>query len=132
MTVRSAVIVLVLCTLRFSPLQAQQPSTVQVEVNYLLSYVETSGCSFYRNGSWYGGARARAHLQIKYDYLAARNLVGSADEFIDKGASKSSFSGKPYKIRCGTGAEVESGPWFHDVLVRFRAAARAHGDSRHW
>jgi hypothetical protein len=130
MTVRCAVILLWLLALRFSALQAQQPPTMQVEVNYLLSYVETSGCSFYRNGSWYDGARARAHLQTKYDYLAARNLVGSADEFIDKGASKSSFSGKPYKIRCGT-AEVESGPWFHGALARFRAAAPAHGDSRH-
>jgi Family of unknown function (DUF5329) len=130
MTVRCAVILLWLLALRFSALQAQQPPTMQVEVNYLLSYVETSGCSFYRNGSWYDGARARAHLQAKYDYLAGRNLVGSADEFIDKGASKSSFSGKPYKIRCGT-AEVESGSWFRGALARFRAAAPAHGDSRH-
>jgi hypothetical protein len=130
MTVRCAVILLCLLALGSSALQAQQPPAMQVEVNYLLSYVETSGCSFYRNGSWYDGARARAHLQTKYDYLAARNLVGSADEFIDKGASKSSFSGKPYKIRCGT-AEVESGPWFHGVLARFRAAAPAQGDSRH-
>jgi hypothetical protein len=131
MTVRSAVILLWLLALRFSALQAQQLPTMQVEVNYLLSYIETSGCSFYRNGSWYDGARARAHLQTKYDYLAGRNLVGSADEFIDKGASKSSFSGKPYKIRCATATEVESGLWFHEVLARFRAAAPAHGDSRH-
>ena len=131
MTVRAGVSVLVLCALRFSVLQAQQPSTMQVEVDYLLSYVETSGCSFYRNGSWYVGARAKAHLQSKYDYLAARKLVASADDFIDKGASRSSFSGKPYKIRCGTAADVESGPWFHEVLARFRAAAPSHGGSRH-
>jgi hypothetical protein len=131
MTVRPALILLVLCALRFGPLQAQQPPAMQVEVNYLLSYVETSGCSFYRNGSWYDGARARAHLQTKYDYMAARKLVGSADEFIDKGASKSSFSGKPYRIRCGMAAAVDSGPWFHEVLERFRSAASSHGDSRH-
>jgi len=131
MTVRWAVILLVLCALRFSPLRAQQSSIMQVEVNYLLSYVETSGCSFYRIGSWYDGAQARAHLQTKYDYLARRKRIASADDFIDKGASKSSISGKPYKIRCGTAAEVESGQWFHEVLARFRAAAPAQGDSRH-
>lgn len=131
MTVRSALLLLVLCASRFAPLEAQQPPTMQVEVNYLLSYVETSGCSFYRNGSWYDGARARAHLQTKYDYMAARKLIGSADDFIDGGASKSSFSGKPYRIRCGTAAAVDSGPWFHEVLERFRAAARSQGSSRH-
>jgi hypothetical protein len=122
MTLRSAAIVLLLSVWPLTALRAESPPPMQVEVDYLLSYVETSGCSFYRNGSWYDGSQAKAHLRTKYDYLAARHLIASADEFIDKGASSSSFSGKPYKIKCGTAAEVSSGQWFHQVLQRFRAA----------
>ncbi len=126
MTVRLAAILVLLCTGPLTALHAEPTLPMQVEVDYLLSYVETSGCSFYRNGSWYDGASAKAHLRTKYDYLANRHLIASADEFIDKGASSSSFSGKPYKIKCGTNAEVASGPWFHAVLQRFRAARPAY------
>jgi hypothetical protein len=122
MTVRPAAILLLLCAWPLAAVRAEPPSPMQGEVDYLLSHVETSGCSFYRNGSWYDGSQAKAHLRTKYDYLVARHLITSADEFIDKGASSSSFSGKPYKIKCGTSAEVASGPWFHEVLRRFRAA----------
>jgi hypothetical protein len=122
MTVRSAAFLLLLCAWPLTALRAEPASLMQVEVDYLLSYVETSNCSFYRNGSWYDGAQAKAHLRTKYDYLVAQHSIASADEFIDKGASSSSFSGKPYKIKCGTSAEVASGPWFHEALRRFRAA----------
>jgi hypothetical protein len=99
----------------FTVTHAQTPSNVQIEIDYLLQYVETSGCSFYRNGSWYDGSHAKAHLRTKYDYLAARNLIGSAEDFIDKAATKSSMSGE----------EVESGQWFHQVLVQYRAGLTA-------
>ena len=122
MTVRSAAILMLLCAWPLTGLPAEPSALMQGEVDYLLSYVETSGCAFYRNGSWYDGSQAKAHLRTKYDYLVAHHSIASADEFIDKGASSSSFSGKPYKIKCGTSAEVASGLWFHEALRRFRAA----------
>jgi hypothetical protein len=125
MTRRALLILVMLSTAPFTATHAQTPSNVQIEIDYLLQYVETSGCSFYRNGSWYDGSHAKAHLRTKYDYLAARKLIGSAEDFIDKAATKSSMSGKPYKIRCGSGEEVESGQWFHQVLVRYRAGLTA-------
>ena len=120
MSVRWAAPLLLLWSWSFTALGAEAPTSMQREVDYLLSYVETSGCLFYRNGTWYDGSRAKAHLRTKYDYMLARHLIGSADEFIDKGASSSSFSGKPYKIKCASSAEVDSGAWFHEVLGRFR------------
>lgn len=124
MSLRSVTILAILCALSVTSLHAEPPPPAKVEIDYLLSYVETSGCSFYRNGTWYGGSDAKAHLRTKYEYMLARNLIGSAEDFIAKAATKSSMSGKPYRIRCGTGAEVESGPWLRDVLVRFRASQR--------
>lgn len=123
MTRRALILLTLLSALALAPANAQQPPlSTYAEIEYLLNYIETSGCSFYRNGTWYDGTRARAHLRTKYDYLAERQLIGSAEDFIDKAATKSSLSGKPYKLRCNDGLEVESGPWLHHVLARYRAS----------
>jgi hypothetical protein len=121
MTLRALALFVILSALPFTATKAQPPSNVHAEIEYLLQYIETSGCSFYRNGTWYDGAQARAHLRTKYDYFAERRLIGTAEDFIDKAATKSSISGKPYKIRCTDDVEVESGPWLHRVLARHRA-----------
>jgi len=122
MTARALLIIAILSAMPFTLAKGSPPPNVQTEIEYLLEYMETSGCSFYRNGSWYEGVRARAHLRAKYDYLTARQLIGTAEDFIDKAATKSSVSGKPYKIRCGDGVEVESGPWLRQALAQYRAS----------
>jgi hypothetical protein len=66
------------------------------------------------------GADARDHLQRKYDWARKRHLAGSAEEFIERAASRSSLSGKPYRVRCPGRPEVESQRWFHEVLRRIR------------
>jgi hypothetical protein len=122
MTLRVLTLFVILSGIPFTLAKAQPPPNAQTEIEYLLQSIETSGCSFYRNGTWYDGAQARAHLRTKYDYLAGRQLIGTAEDFIDKAATKSSLSGKPYKIRCGDGIEVESGPWLHQMLGQYRAS----------
>ena len=100
---------------------AQTPVAVQNEVNFLLGYVAGSGCDFYRNGSWYDSRKAHGHLRDKYKYLADRNLAGTTEQFIERAASQSSFSGKPYQIRCNGGAPVLSQVWLRDRLAELRA-----------
>lgn len=102
---------------------AQPPEAAQVEINYLLGFIEVSGCQFYRNGSWYDSKRAQAHLRDKYEALASRNLIKTAEDFIDLGASESSVSGRPYQIRCGECQAVATNPWLHDALTRYRVVA---------
>lgn len=109
--------------LSWLPLETAQGQLLpgpQEQIEYLLRRIETAGCSFYRNGTWYDGPRAVAHLRTKYDYLAARHLISTAEDFIDKAATKSSVSGKPYKVRCGSDPETESGPWLRKVLASYR------------
>jgi hypothetical protein len=96
--------------------------TARREVELLLAAIEYSGCEFFRNGSWYGGAQARLHLRQKYDYLVARNQVASAEQFIDEVATKSSFSGQPYRVRCSQGIEVPSQQWMREQLARIRVS----------
>jgi hypothetical protein len=100
--------------------RAEPPTSVQIEVNFLLGYLEGSGCQFYRNGSWHDSIAAQTHLRDKYKYLVARNLVNTTEQFIDRAATESSLSGQPYKVRCNGGAEVASRQWLHDKLARFR------------
>ena len=46
--------------------RAEPPINVPIEVNFLLGYIEGSGCEFYRNGTWYDSQAAQAHLRDKY------------------------------------------------------------------
>jgi hypothetical protein len=102
-------------------LHAEPPMTAQVEIDFLLGYIEGSGCEFYRNGTWHDPKAAQAHLRDKYRYLAARNLISTTEDFIEKVAAQSSFSGQPYKVKCGDGATVTTSQWLHAELAHFRA-----------
>jgi hypothetical protein len=103
----------------------------QAEVTFLLEYVGQSGCDFHRNGTWHDAKRAREHLRYKYESLRAAGRIGTADEFIDGAATKSSLSGRPYLIRCPGGATVTSNEWLRVALVRYRlqGAPRAARDA---
>jgi hypothetical protein len=113
--------VLLLGILLVPPARAEVSIKVQVEVVFLLGYIEASGCDFYRNGTWHDPKAAEAHLRGKYRYLVARNLINTTEDFIDKAATRSSFTGQPYEVRCQGGASVMTNQWLRDELARFRA-----------
>lgn len=106
---------------------APLPQVARAEVDALLTRLQTSGCEFNRNGTWYPGVEARAHLQKKLDYLEGKGMVQTAEQFIDRGASSSSMSGKPYLVRCTGKAPVESAQWLKSELQQVRAAPAASG-----
>lgn len=101
-------------------LHAAPGATAQREISGLMQALETSGCRFQRNGRWHGADEARSHLQRKYDYLLRRGLADTAEQFIDRAASRSSISGKPYRVACPGQAEQEAAPWFQQQLARLR------------
>ena len=108
--------------LALSAVQAEPPEDARVEINYLLARVAGSGCDFYRNGSWYDANRAERHLRFKYQSLRARNLIGTADDFIEKGASHSSVSGLVYAIRCPGADVVPAAQWLRKQLANYRSS----------
>jgi len=101
---------------------APAPAPVRTEIETLLQALQTSGCQFNRNGSWYTGAEAQAHLTKKIEYLESKNLVKSTEDFINLGASTSSSSSKPYLVRCGSAQAVESKVWLQAKLATLRQA----------
>lgn len=107
------------------PALAAPPPAAEREIAALIAELGRSGCRFERNGTWYDAATARAHLQKKYDYLRKRDLVNSAEQFIARGASESSMSGKPYRVQCAPQPATPAAAWFKQRLAAIRAAASA-------
>ena len=99
---------------------ADLPGSTKQEVEHLFTHLETSGCQFNRNGSWYSSREAVAHLRKKYDYLASKNLLTTSESFIEKAATESSVSGKPYQVKCEGQAVVLSSVWFSNELKVYR------------
>ncbi len=98
-------------------LPADSTEDVNQEIDQLLQYMESSGCIFVRNGRESSSAKARAHIQKKYNYIKDR--VKTTEDFIKYSATKSSMSGKPYKIRC-SGKEIHVADWLTAELRRIR------------
>ena len=95
---------------------------VRAEIDGLLTRLEKSSCEFQRNGSWYSGKEARKHLQRKLDYLIDKNMVQTTEQFIERGATGSSTSGKAYQVRCGSAAAQPSAQWLQQELKTLRTA----------
>lgn len=87
------------------------------EVQYLLGYVESSGCTFHRNGSDHDSADAADHLRLKYK--RGGKYASTADQFIDRLASESSWSGDKYTVTCDGKTQL-SGQWLHFALDEYR------------
>jgi adenine-specific DNA methylase len=103
------------------PLRAAQLNAeAEQEINALLQAVGGSGCQFFRGGSVYPAARAQEHLTNKYATIAARGLLASTEEFIDKTATRSSLTGQAYVIQCPEAAAQTSGDWMRAKLDAMR------------
>lgn len=99
---------------------AALPAQAQREITHLLEFVQQSGCQFNRSGTWYTSQDARQHLQRKYDYLEKKGWVNSAEDFIERAASKSSVSGRAYRVQCASEKAVPSAQWLTTELLRYR------------
>jgi hypothetical protein len=122
--VRSLFAVLLLLASSLAAIANPAAPAVRAEIDSLLGKLQSSGCEFYRNGSWHNGAEAKAHLLVKLEYLEARNAVPSTERFIELGASSSSFSGQPYRVKCGAAAPIDSSIWLSAELKALRSAAK--------
>lgn len=102
-------------------LPAAGDETMDREVQHLLQFVETSGCTFVRNGKGHDAADAADHLRLKYG--RGGKYVNNADQFIERLASESSWTGKPYTVTCD-GKTRPSGEWLQEELEAYRASWR--------
>ena len=95
---------------------APKPVSEAEKIEALIASVEKSaGLRFIRNGKDYDGAAAGKHLRDKWSFAGER--IHTAHDFIDGLASKSSLSGKPYRIRYADGREENSADYFNRRLA---------------
>lgn len=109
-------VVLMVALLGLTPAVAADSSS---EIEYLLSAIGSSECTFIRNGKRHTAVKAEAHLRMKYE--RGRRYATSAETFIERLASKSSMTRKTYMIEC-PGSETEpTGEWLTKRLQLLRS-----------
>jgi hypothetical protein len=104
-----------LCAALMSSTYAQ--TDAEAEITALIAAVRESGCEFNRNGSLHSAEAAAEHLELKYS--RGKRYADSAEAFIERLASKSSWSGKPYEMICD-GETQPAGDWLTATLVALR------------
>jgi hypothetical protein len=97
--------------------------TEQAKIEALIQAVESmNDATFVRNGSEYNAKNAAKFLRGKWD--AQRKEVLTANDFIDKVATRSSTTGKPYLIRPKGAAETPCADYLKARLKTIEAAAK--------
>lgn len=92
----------------------------QARIDGLLSHVaDMKGAAFIRNGKAYDAAAAAVFLRRKLEARAA--TVTNAVDFIARIASRSSTTGRPYRIRFADGTETDCGAYLSGVLEAMKA-----------
>ena len=101
-----------------SPAQAQgKPATERQKIEALIKHVEgLKDAKFVRNDQEYDAKTAATFMRRKWEANEAE--IKTAKDFIEKAASTSSTSGKPYRIRFKDGKEMKSGDYLLEQLKK--------------
>jgi hypothetical protein len=108
----------------FTGLPEADWSEEKVKINYLIDGIAQLDGVFIRNGNEHSPAKAADHIRMKMEkamnsWFAPDKEEWTAIMFIDKIASTSSLSGKPYKIKLKTGEIINAGEWLRRRLKGF-------------
>jgi len=100
---------------------ALDPQT-KAEIDELISFVQTSGVRFIRNGEEYSAVEGADHLRQKL--AKAGDRVKTTDDFITLVASKSYLTGEPYLVKFADGHTEPTGDWLRAHLAEVRKNKR--------
>jgi hypothetical protein len=108
---------MVLCAALLPAQAGEAPATETQKIESLIKRLEgLKDAKFVRNGSEYDAKTAAKFLRGKWD--ANKADIKTAKDFIEKAASVSSTTGKPYLIRFKDGTEVPSGEYLQADLKK--------------
>lgn len=87
----------------------------KARIEGLITHVEQlKGASFIRNGKSYEAKDAAKFLRRKWQ--SKEKEIKTAEQFIEKVATVSGTTGKPYKIKFNDGREVKCGDYLKEQL----------------
>ncbi|VTU15961.1 DUF5329 family protein [Variovorax sp. RA8] len=116
-----------LCLLAaMAPLAAATPSEQEHKlIMALIARVQgMTTMKFLRNNEAHNAAEAAEHMQAKYKHF--RNEIVTAEDFIERCASRSEVTGKPYMVTLADGKALEA----RGFLMQELHAMRQQGRSR--
>ena len=87
-------------------------------ISFLLQHVARSNLIFIRNGVMYSPKEAEAHMRRKYEYF--KGDIRTPEDFIRLCASKSTLTGRLYKVKLPDGRLLRADRWMHAALSRYR------------
>lgn len=100
---------------------ADTQQTSKDEIQHLLLFVETSDCTYERNGTDHSSAEAKVHIKKKHNYYEGK--IKTAEDFVKYSATTSKMSGKYYFIKCPGSAKIRSKDWLLAELHNYRQIA---------
>jgi hypothetical protein len=119
-TATHALLALLLAFLSAASAKAAPSLSETEKITALISHIEKlQDATFLRNGTGYDAVTAGKFLRGKWH--AHEKDIHTADDFIEKAASFSSTTGKPYLIRLSDGREVKCGDYLRGELQRLPA-----------
>lgn len=115
-------LVAVLVSMGSSASATPPPPHEQSRIEKLIKFVEgQKGIKFVRNGTEYNCEEAGRFLRGKMDAMGGE--VSTARQFIERIASKSSMSGKPYQVRFPDGKMMLVEAYLFEELKRIDSQA---------
>jgi Family of unknown function (DUF5329) len=100
---------------------AEAPLTEHAKIEALINHLAAlHDATFIRNGSEYQSKNAVKFLRGKWD--SNKKDIHTAKDFIDKAATKSSTTGKPYLIRLKGAASMNCADYLNAQLKIIEAA----------
>jgi tRNA C32,U32 (ribose-2'-O)-methylase TrmJ len=107
--------------------QAQEkPSSEKQKIEVLIKHVEAmKDAKFVRNDKEYDSKTAARFLRGKWEANEAE--IKTAKDFIEKAASISSTTGKPYMIQFNDGKRMKSGDYLRAELKKLATASDKRG-----
>lgn len=98
---------------------AQLAPAARAEIDSLLAFVrKQEDVVFLRNGSRHDSRQAEAHLRLKWS--RQEDKVRSAEDFIERCATRSFLTREPYRIRFKDGTVREAAEVLREELARLR------------
>ncbi|UDC41597.1 YfeK family protein [Klebsiella quasivariicola] len=99
------------------PVIAKLNAYQEARINAMLdALAQKSDLIFVRNGDAHTCDEAVAHLRLKLSNT--RNRIDTAEQFIDKVASSSSVTGKPYIVRIPGKNDQQARPYLHTLIAQ--------------
>ena len=112
-----------LILLATSSFSSSAQAEAETEIRWLIQAVRDSDCQFDRNGTLHSAESAANHLELKYS--RGKRYADSAEAFIERLATGSSWSGEPYWMICD-GDKISSAEWLVEGLAASRAGVESY------